>query len=138
MHPRPISDLVFELKSKCSWLEEKIFEDTPLSPAEYKGIYVLSADDQISAAEFAVRMGISPSRTSRIIEKMLSDGYLSANHPEGNRKSILLSLTQKGRTVQKKVHELLDECNKSIEEKLTKKQVNSICESLQELINVMG
>ncbi len=76
MASRTISELIFDLKGRCSWIEEKIFSETSLSPAEYKGIDVLSPGDRISAAEFADRMSLSRSRCSRVIEKMIKNGYL--------------------------------------------------------------
>jgi DNA-binding MarR family transcriptional regulator len=137
MEVQPISGLIFNLKSKCSWLEDKIFYETRLTPAEYKGIDVLTPDDRISAAEFARRMNLSKSRCSRVIEKMMNDGFLKISSVPGDRRSIQLSLTKKGCVTQEKVERLMEKCNQSITEKLTQKQVYAISQSLQKLLNII-
>ena len=137
MESRPISGLIFDLKSKCTWMEDKIFNETRLTPAEYKGIDALTPDDRISAAEFARRMNLSKSRCSRVIEKMMNDGFLRISSVPGDRRSIQLSLTKKGCVTHEKVERLMKQCNQSITKNLSQKQVDTISRSLHKLLSII-
>ena len=99
----PIMDLIFLLKSKCYITDDQIRSKTPLSPSEYRGLTSISTNEDLSVAEFSARMGLSASRGSRVIEKMIQNGYLKRQSTNGDRRTVLISIASRGRTLKEQI-----------------------------------
>ena len=75
MHDR-IVDLILSLKSRCLDKEESIRLEFGLSPAEYRGILAMKPNEPCNCNALSSNMGLSVSRGSRIVEKLIKNKYL--------------------------------------------------------------
>ena len=69
-------ELILAIKRKCQGTEERIQAELGLSPAEFNGLTVLDETQEVSGCEFAGQMMLSPSRGSRVLNRLVSDGYV--------------------------------------------------------------
>ena len=76
MRNENLLDLIDRLKAGCIASEMRIREATGLSPAEYKGIAAVKPGETITGSVLSQKMALSPSRASRVIDKMVKNGYL--------------------------------------------------------------
>jgi MarR family transcriptional regulator, organic hydroperoxide resistance regulator len=77
-------DLIYRLKAGCIASEWRIMEETGLSPAEYNGIAAIAPRESISGNALSQKMGLSPSRASRVIDKMVKNGYFPGEKRAGD------------------------------------------------------
>lgn len=89
-------DLLQAVQDKFSAEEKNIRRDLRLSPAEYKGLNVISPEEEITCREFSRRMGLSISRGSRVIDRLTRNRYLSRSGCIADRRCKNLRLTQTG------------------------------------------
>jgi DNA-binding MarR family transcriptional regulator len=107
-------ELILAVKRKCQGNEEQIQEEFGLSQAEFNALIVLNDGQKISGCEFAERMGLSPSRGSRVLHKLVTDGYVKALPGPTDRRAIMISLTPKGRGIKQQISERMDACENRI------------------------
>ena len=117
-----IIDLVCDLKKKCIENDSKFISDLNISDSEYNFIKTLITCKSMNSKSIANKMGLSPSRVSRIIDNMVINGYLSRKNSEEDRRNISISLTKKGDGLVEKVIKFREECETIITQALTKKE----------------
>ena len=118
MHDRLI-DLIISLKSKCLEKEDSIRREFGLSPAEYRGILAMTPAQPCNCNALSTNMGLSVSRGSRIIEKLIKNSYIEQEVSKTDRRNIILKLAPRGVRVRKKIEEMLNDCENRIEKKLS-------------------
>ena len=96
-------DLLQAVQDKCMIEEKNIRRDLHLSPAEYKGLNVISPEEELTCREFSRRMGLSLSRGSRVIDRLTRHGYLIRSGCIADRRCKNLRLTQPGRAYRNKI-----------------------------------
>lgn len=123
--------LIIELKRGCMEDEEKIRTICNVSLAEYKGIMEIEAGERISCNILSKKMGLSPSRGSRIIDSLVRKGYiLRIANPE-DRRSFVISLSSKGAKIRKHIEQERNNCEKRIRKIFSEKEVELIQEGLE-------
>lgn len=132
-----IIDLIIQLKKKCTLKEEDIRIEYELSLSEYRGIVVLGNDEKVSCNEFSKRMELSPSRGSRIIDKMMERKFLNYQSMPGDRRTHFVWLTSKGKRVKMKVENRKNECEHIILSNYSMKQVEKVKKCLEMLLKVL-
>jgi len=120
-----IIDLILSLKSKCLEKEESIRREFVLSPAEYRGILAMSTDKPCNCNELSTRMGLSVSRGSRVIEKMIKNKYLEHETLATDRRNMILKLAPRGIRIRKKIETMLNTCEQTIESKLSSQEIKN-------------
>ena len=132
-----IIDLIVELKKKCALKEEDIQQEFDLSQAEYRGVVIVDVGEKITCTDFSHRMNLSPSRGSRIIEKMIEKGFINYDNVPGDRRTHVISLTGKGKRVKSKIDQKKDECERAIREHYSKTQVDELKKTLLLLLEAL-
>ena len=132
-----IIDFIFEMKSGCSEKELNIREKLKLSPAEFRGILVLSPKVIISCKVLAKKMGLSVSRGSRVVEKLMKNGYLKEENNPEDRRVLNVTLAKKGIKTREKISEMLDECENAIYKKMSKSELETLVISLAKINDVL-
>lgn len=131
---KSIVDLIIQLKRGCMNDEEQIRTLCNVSLAEYKGIMVIRKGEKITCNILSKKMGLSPSRGSRIIDNLVKKGYLSRMINPEDRRSFVVSLSSKGVKIKSQIEQERNNCEKRIRKKLSAREVELIKEGL-ELIN---
>lgn len=109
-----IVDLIFELKLTCQAKEESIREGLKLSPSEYRGLLSINPGEIKSCMQMSNMMGLSKSRGSRVIDKLIDNGYLKEAKSEDDKRVYNVMLTAKGQNAIKRINAVMNECEKSI------------------------
>lgn len=105
-----ILELVYEMKKKCAVIDNQLMEQLHLSQSELLFFSSLDQCTGISSPELAKNMGLSPSRISRIIEKLVVDGYLDRNIDKSDRRAITLCLTEEGKRIREEIDKHRQDC----------------------------
>lgn len=131
---RCLFELILAVKRKCQCNEEQIQEQLGLSAAEFHGLMVLEGNRVLLGGEFAERMGLSPSRGSRVLNRLVTDGLVKAELSPKDRRSISVSLTARGVQMKGRITERMRACEGRISSRLDKtdmKQVRGALELLE-------
>jgi DNA-binding MarR family transcriptional regulator len=130
-------ELILAVKRKCQGNEEQIQEELGLSQAEFNALIVLDSQQEISGCEFAARMALSPSRGSRVLNKLVTDGYVKAVAGPSDRREIAISLTPEGRQVREEIIGRMETCESRICAGLDRASVDQVRHALELLEAVL-
>ncbi|MBI5403785.1 MAG: hypothetical protein HY959_10335 [Ignavibacteriae bacterium] len=131
-------DVIFNLKSNCCSREEKIREELNISPAEFKGLISIEPGVIVPCKVLSRKMGLSVSRGSRVIEKLMKSGFLDEVKTGGDRRVTNITLSKKGITAHKKINKSLQECEHKILKNLSKTELETLISSLIKVNEVLG
>ena len=127
-------NLIFKLKASCVANEANIMTEAGLSPAEYNGIAAMEPNEMVCGNTLSQKMNLSPSRASRVVEKMVQNGYLMRETDPVDRRKCNITLAEKGVKVKQEIENLKSACEKNIRKHLSKDEVNIISNSLKKII----
>jgi DNA-binding MarR family transcriptional regulator len=125
-----IMGMVYEMKKKCTHVDQRLMEEFNLSQSEYLFFSSLDNCQVISSNELSKSMGLSASRVSRVVEKLVVNGYLDRNTDSSDRRAITLCLTSKGREIKSRIDQERLKC----EEQLLRVIPSDEIEKLREII----
>lgn len=134
MEKESLLDLIYHLKTGCIANEWRIMEETGLSPAEYNGIAALNPRENISGSALSQKLALSPSRASRVLDKMVKNGYLVRENDAIDRRKCTISLAKKGLDIKKKIDKLKSNCENKIRERLSEQEIAAITSGLKKII----
>ena len=128
---KKLVDLIIELKKDCMIDEEQIRTLCNVSLAEYKAVMEISATERITCNVLSKKMGLSPSRGSRIIDGLVRKKLLIRTTNPEDRRSFVLSLSSKGAKIKNDIKQERNNCEKRIREKLSTKEFDLVKEGLE-------
>jgi DNA-binding MarR family transcriptional regulator len=133
-----VIDAIFTLKTKCCSKEEKIREELNVSPAEFKGLMSIEPGMIVPCKILAQKMGLSVSRGSRVIEKLMKSGFLEEVKTSGDRRVMNVTLAKKGINTQRKILKILKDCEHKILKNFSKPELELLISSLVKVNEVLG
>jgi DNA-binding MarR family transcriptional regulator len=134
---RRFFELILALKRKCQRNEEEIQEELGLSQAEFNALIVLDEGQEVSGSEFAERMALSPSRGSRVLNKLVADGYVRTLTGAADRRALVISLTPEGKQVRQRIIDRMKGCEDRICGSLDEASVEHVRHALALLEGVL-
>ncbi len=132
-----ILGLVYEMKKRCAAIDNKLMEHLKLSQSELLFFSSLDQCTGISSPELAKNMGLSPSRISRVIEKLVVDGYLDRNIDKTDRRAITLCLTDEGKKIRAEIDKNRQECEARLLNVLPQSDIEKFREIISKMIREM-
>jgi DNA-binding MarR family transcriptional regulator len=135
---KSIIDLIIELKKGCMEDEEHIRTICNISFAEYKGIMEIDIEERMTCNALAKKMGLSPSRGSRIIDNLVRKSYLLRMLNPADRRSFVVSLSFKGAKIRKQIKQERNNCEKRIIKSFSEKEVELIKEGLELITKIFN
>lgn len=132
-----ILEAITLLKNSCILNDDRIRDGIKLSPAEFNGIMSLEKGEKITCQSLSGKMGLSVSRGSRVISKLLSKGYFKDEKLENDKRCSMISLTREGIKAKQKINEIMDSCENKITSKLSAKEIEETRKCLERLIKLM-
>jgi DNA-binding MarR family transcriptional regulator len=132
-----ILGLVYEMKKKCAAIDFQLMENLHLSQSELLFFSSLDQCTGISSPELAKNMGLSPSRISRVIEKLVVNGYLDRNIDKTDRRAITLCLTDEGKKIRAEIDKNRQECEARLLNVLPESDVEKFREIIGRMIKEM-
>jgi len=127
-------ELILAVKRTCQSNEYHIQKELGLSPAIFSALLVLQPDETINGNELAERMALSPSRSSRVLFKLMEKKYVLSKFKPDDRRSVEIKLTASGKKIKSAIMKRMQECEKRICSNLNKSQISKIRESLELLL----
>lgn len=128
---RQLFELILAVRRKCQGSEERIQRELGLSPAEFNALIVMADGEEITGCEFAERMALSLSRASRVLSKLVADGYLRTRPSPQDRRTILASLTPKGKRTRQRMFEHMEVCESRICRGLGQEKLGQVRNALE-------
>jgi DNA-binding MarR family transcriptional regulator len=132
-----ILGLVYEMKKKCAAIDYQLMEHLHLSQSELLFFSALDQCTGISSPELAKNMGLSASRISRVIEKLVVDGYLDRNVDKTDRRAITLCLTEDGKKIRAEIDKSRQECEARLLNVLPESDIEKFREIIGKMIKEM-
>ncbi len=134
---RRFFELILAIKRKCQRNEDQIQAELELSQAEFNALIVLDEGQEVSGCAFAERMALSPSRGSRVLDKLVTDGYVKTAAGSADRRAIVVSLTPRGRRAKQRIIDHMEACERRICSDLDDRTVDQIKNALESLETVL-
>ena len=125
-----IMGIVYEMKKKCAYVDQRLMDELNLSQSEYLFFSSLDNCQIINSNELSRSMGLSASRVSRVVEKLVVNGFLDRNPDSADRRAIILCLTPRG----KEIKAMIDRERLKCEEQLLHVIPSEDIEKLREII----
>ncbi len=135
---KSLVDLIIELKKSCMEDEEQICTTCKVSLAEYKGIMVIDDREKITCKILSKKMGLSPSRGSRIIDNLVKKEYLLRMVNPEDRRSFVISLSSRGAKLKNQIEQERNSCERRIRKKLSSKEFELIKEGLELITKIFN
>lgn len=133
-----VIEIIFALKSKCCSKEDKIREELKLSPAEFNGLLSIEPGVIVPCKVLSQKMGLSVSRGSRVIEKLMKSGYMEEVKTGSDRRVMNITLAKKGINVQRRIMKILQDCEHKILKNFSKPELESLIASLVKVNEVLS
>jgi len=134
---RRFFELILAVKRKCQRNEDLIQEELGLSQAEFNALIVLEDGQEVSGCALAERMALSPSRGSRVLDLLVTDGYVKTAAGSTDRRALVISLTPKGKRAQRRIVDHMEACERRICNDLDDRTVGLIKSALESLEAVL-
>ena len=109
---KKLVDLIVELKKDCMTDEEQIRTLCNVSLSEYKAVMEIKTKERVTCNVLSKKMGLSPSRGSRVIGGLVRKGYLLRTTNPEDRRSFVLSLSSKGAKIKDALEREGNHCEK--------------------------
>lgn len=125
---------IIKVKNCCQEREANIQKALGLNSSEYLCMVEVPLGQHIGTGELCRRMGLSPSRGSRVIDRVFSKGYLLRTPSVADRRVIEIELSPSGRRAKRKIDELLTVCEATFAGSLDAGERESIIAALNTLL----
>ena len=132
-----IMPLLLKLRCCCEDNQRDVCASVGLSSSEFAGLTALEESERVAGAELAARIRLSPSRCSRVIDRMVEHGYLYRETCADDRRAIRSSLTPKGAKLKRRLADEMRSCEDRIIARLTPDQIRSAVQTLNLLIDAV-
>lgn len=134
---KSVISLIIDLKYSCMAKEEKIIKELCLSPAEYRGLLSVVPGSEIQCSILSKKMGLSVSRGSRVIDKLVKNGYLREIKDSTDQRATNVVLSPKGVKIQQKIHNMLEDCEHAILKNMSGVELDSLAKSLTKISEIL-
>ncbi len=92
---------------------------------------------EISGCQFAQRMALSPSRGSRVLNTLVTGGYVKVLPGPADRRAIMILLTPEGREIKRRIIGRMAACENRISAGLDPTNVAQVKHALELLESVL-
>lgn len=135
--PGKVMDLIGLLNSKCHENEMKVMKQSGLSVSEFRAIDTLSPGEVVSGKSLSQKMGLSPSRASRVVERMVRNGFLIREYDPRDRRRCNLELSEKGIGVKKKIETMRTGCEQKFSKIFSRQEFSDFTAGIEKTIKIL-
>jgi len=129
--------IFYQMKKKCAHIDQKLMDELRITQSELLFFSSLDECTAISSNELARTMGLSPSRISRVVDKLVISGYLDRNIDSSDRRAITLCLTDKGKEIKNKIDEERQICENQVLKVLPNEEIEKFREIIEKIIKAI-
>ena len=98
-----LTNLTFNLLAKCQTKEERLAKQRGLFQAEFKCLRLFGSDKSLTCKEIGMRMNLSRSRITRVVDGLVKKGYMSRGIDPTNRRYMRVTLSRRGKILTTKL-----------------------------------
>ena len=132
-----MADLTFELLEHCQYKREHIADQLKLTVVEFKLFRAFRTDPMLSVNELAERLGLSPSRLTRIIDGLEEKRFVRRTIGSQDRRVMEITLTEQGRKVQRQLEDTYVRTHEDILKLLPSGATESVILAMEKLRDAM-
>ncbi len=132
-----IVDTIMMLNEQCCHLNGPNGEEGNITAKELQVLLSLDSGESVSSNDLAKRNNLSPSRMSRIIDKLATRGFMNRETDEHDRRYSRVSLTDKGRAINQDTITFKKHCETKIKSRMSDNEFAIIQKALRLLIFAM-
>jgi len=99
-----LADLTFQLLSQCLEKEHRLAEHHGLTQAEFRCLRLFGTTECLNNKQIAERMGLSPSRLTRIVDGLVKKQYMDREIEPNDRRNMRVTLSHKGVNIVKQLN----------------------------------
>lgn len=132
-----IMGIVYEMKRKCANVDQRMMDEFNLSQSEYLFFSSLDNCKGISSSELSKHMGLSASRVSRVVDKLVVNGFLDRNTDSSDRRAITLCLTLKGQEIKSRIAQEQLKCEEQLLRVIPTEEVEKLREIIGKIIEAI-
>jgi DNA-binding MarR family transcriptional regulator len=129
-----ILNLIANLKMNKILDQEYMRVTCNLSIAEYRGIMSQEIGREMTCYEMSQVMGLSPSRSSRVIDNLVRKGYFIRRISTHDRRSVAVALSEKGLEVKERIRQNQKESEYNLQKRFSDEEVKMIKSALKILL----
>jgi DNA-binding MarR family transcriptional regulator len=113
-YAKDLGELTFSLLKKCQEKEERLSSQFKITVPEFRCLRSFRGDSLLSVKTLVERIALSGSRLTRILEGLENKGFITRKLDAHDRRSIIVSLTKKGRSLEHDLEERFMEIHHEI------------------------
>lgn len=132
-----MSDLTLRLFALCQEREVTFVARYNMRVAEFRCLYTLWKNDEISVKKLAELLNNTPSRLTRVIDSLLHKDLVKRFEPDSDRRLKIISLTSKGKKLIEEMKYNYDSMHSDILSEVTDNSHEQILSSIGKLIDAM-
>jgi DNA-binding MarR family transcriptional regulator len=130
-----LTGLVRTMRDCCQRQEGRMCGKLGLNPSQFACLLAMPEQaGEFTVNEVAEVMGLSPSRTSRIIDSLVRASLFSRRTLDRDRRTQLVTLTSAGQEKWQEAHRLLAECERRLLAHLSPQHKQALAETLKTII----
>ena len=119
--------------------DNRSFAGLDLSSAEFEALYIVSRNkNECRPTEISKYSVMQPAKTTRVLDKLETKGFLVREPMKGDRRAYSLRLTPKGEGVLGKAAKALASSTEFLQKQLGSQTITEISSVLRAVLNQMG
>lgn len=128
-----LANLTFNLLAKCQEKEARVAEQHGLFPSEFKCLRLLGDNENLNNKDIAKKMNLSPSRLTRIIDGLVTKGYMLREIDIEDRRNMRLKVVRKGKLLTHKLDNSYVDIHKEILDSINPAQHEALILAMENL-----
>ncbi|MFO7444748.1 MAG: MarR family transcriptional regulator [Ignavibacteriaceae bacterium] len=132
-----LADLTFSLLANCQEKESRLAEQYGLTQAEFRCLRFFGTEESLNNKQIAARMGLSPSRLTRIVDGLVLKGYMTREIEPNDRRNMRVSLSKKGSIIVEQLNNAYVEIHREILEEIEDRQHEPLLTAMTHMLSAL-
>ena len=129
-----LANLTFNLLARCQAKEEWLATQRGLFQAEFKCLRLFGTDRSLNCKQIAKRMNLSQSRLTRIIDGLVTKGYMNREIDQTDRRNMRVSLSRRGKILTNKIDKDFIDIHEEILQNIDVSKHESLINTMEHLL----
>ena len=132
-----LADLTFSLLANCQEKESRLAEQYGLTQAEFRCLRFFGTEESLNNKQIAARMGLSPSRLTRIVDGLVLKGYMMREIEPNDRRNMRVSLSKKGSIIVEQLNNAYVDIHREILEEIDDRQHEPLLTAMTHMLSAL-
>lgn len=129
-------DEILQIKRRCDFGDE-IGRSFDLTLGEVDGLLTLAEHQDLTLKDLAFYLDLSPSRTSRLVNRLIEKGLVVTTPDALDRRALLLALTAEGEARRLELLGQKKLCEQRLLTRLNPEEIRAVEDGLRILVHIM-